>query len=200
MKHNYTTTNKNNKTFKDKMYEVPKGRILSKAQKAVLVGSLAIASLVGYEANNAVHSVKREIAAASAENLKQPDFVVEKSIDNLQKGGSVKYMQGEFAFTAKLFPSSTVESFVVENPAVVEVDGKYIPYFVPAGKEITIGEQDLMSDNGQNLVSSGMVAFSQPLIISKSEFTDLPDARLNDSGNLVAEVNGQTINVGFNKF
>ena len=200
MKHNYTTTNKNNKTFKDKMYEVPKGRILSKAQKAVLVGSLAIASLVGYEANNAVHSVKREIAAASAENLKQPDFVVEKSIDNLQKGGSVKYMQGKFAFTAKLFPSSTVESFVVENPAVVEVDGKYIPYFVPAGKEITTGEQDLMSDNGQNLVSSGMVAFSQPLIISKSEFTDLPDARLNDSGNLVAEVNGQTINVGFNKF
>jgi len=200
MKHNYTTTNKNNKTFKDKMYEVPKGRILSKAQKAVLVSSLAIASLVGYEANNAVHSVKSEIAAASLENLKQPDFVVAQSIDNLQKGGSVKYMQGEFAFTEKLFPSSTVESFVVENPAVVEVDGKYIPYFVPAGKEITTGEQDLMSDNGQNLVSSGMVAFSQPLIISKSEFTDLPDARLNDSGNLVAEVNGQTINVGFNKF
>lgn len=198
MKYNHTTTNKNNKTFKDKMYEVPKGRLLSKAQKAAIVGSLLIASLVGYEANDAVQSFTKEAAAANAAEAALPQNVVASSIDSLQKGGTVKFIKGEFAFGAKLGANNNEESFIVENPAVVESNGKFIPYFVPAEKEMNTGKQDLKSDSGENLVFTGMVAYSQPINISQSEFQALPEAHLNKSGNLVADVNGQNIHVGFN--
>ena len=122
----------------------------------------------------------------NSDKVTPPNDAIVKSINMLKSGGHVKYMIGELSLEHMVYPNKDNGSVVVDNPAIVETNGSFIAYFTPLSA-------DFNSESAKSMVLDGTVNFSKPLKMSRSEFNLLPEASLNNSGNLV----GGNVQVGF---